>query len=64
MPLEDACTELDLRIAEANHCEGEVGTNTFVQYLATLQQQSCVKAQLESQLAHGAVGNIPHAQFA
>ena len=52
MLLEDACTELDVRMAEENHSEGGVGTNTFVQYSATLQQRSCLKAQLESQLAH------------
>ena len=50
--LEDACTERDMRMAEANHGGGGVGTDTFVQYSATLQQRSCLKAQLESQLAH------------
>ena len=50
--LEDACKELDLRLAEANHGKGGVGGDTFIQYSVTLQQKASLKSQLDSQKAH------------
>ena len=51
-PLEDACTELDFRMAEVNHGEDVVGSNSFIQHSITLQQWSSLKSQLECQMAH------------
>ena len=38
--LEDACTELDFRMAGVNHGEDVVGSDSFVQYSIALQQRS------------------------
>ena len=50
--LEDACTELDLRMAEVNHGEGGVGSGSFIEYSIALQQRSALKSHLESRMAH------------
>ena len=50
--LEEACTELDLRLAEGNNGEGGIGSGTFIQYSVALKQRSSLKFQLDSQMAH------------
>ena len=47
--LEDACKQLDVKIAEANLGSGAGGGSTFQLYSAALQQHSSLKSQLESQ---------------
>ena len=50
--MEEACTELDLKLAEVKRGEGGIGGTTFVKYSILLQQWSSLKAQHESQEAH------------
>ena len=50
--MEEACTELDLKLAEVKQGEGDIGGTTFVQYSILLQQRSSLKAQHQSQDAH------------
>ena len=50
--MEEACTELDLKLAEVKQGEGGIGDTTFVQYSVLLKQRSSLKAQQESQDAH------------
>lgn len=50
--LEEACTSLDLRLAEANHGLPSSGGSTFNQYSIVLEQRSSLKAQLQSQNSH------------
>ena len=50
--MEDACTKLDVMLAEANHGKGGVGGSTFIQYSIVLQQRSSLKEQLDSQMVH------------
>lgn len=50
--LEDACTELDFRMAEVNHGENVVISDSFIQYSIALQQGPSWKSELESQMAH------------
>ena len=50
--MEEACTELDLKLAEVKQGEGGIGGTTFVQYSVVLKQWSSLKAQQESQDAY------------
>ena len=50
--LEDDCKQLDLRLAEADHGEGGIGGDTFIQYSVALQQKASLTSQLDSQMAH------------
>ena len=45
--LEDACKQLDIKLAEANLGSG-TGGSTFQQYSTALQQHSSLKSQLQS----------------
>lgn len=50
--LEEACTELDLRLATERHGQPGSGGATFNQYSLLLEQLSTLKSQLESQTSH------------
>ena len=50
--LEEACTELDLRLAEESHGLPGTGGSTFNQYSVLLEKMSSIKVQLESQTSH------------
>lgn len=50
--LEEACTSLDLRLAEENHGPSGTGGHTFNEYSIVLEQRSSLKVQLESQVSH------------
>ena len=50
--MEEACTELDIKLAEVKQGKGGIGGTTFVQYSILLQQWSSLRAQHQSQDAH------------
>ena len=43
--LEEACTELDLKLAKVKQGEDGIGGTTFVQYSVVIKQRSSLKAQ-------------------
>ena len=53
--MEEACTELDLRLAGESHGSSGIGGSTFNQYSVLLEQMSSVKVQHESQSSHAGV---------
>ena len=53
--LEEACTELDLRLAGESHGSAGLGGSTFKQYSVILKQMSSLKVQFESQVSHARV---------
>lgn len=53
--LEEACTELDLRLAEESCGFPGTGGSTFNQYSVLLEQMSSLKVQLKSQTSHAEV---------
>ena len=55
--LEEACTELDLRLAGESHGSPGIGGLTFSHYSVILEQMSSLKVQIESQTSHARVLN-------
>ena len=53
--MEEACSELDLRLAGESHGSLGIGGSTFNQYSVLIEQMSSLKEQLKSQTSHAGV---------